>query len=199
MLVGDHAGVGVRRVAPTDGDQRRAGGHFLDRLGDEAMERMIGGDLLIVVQHQRGAGRQAGEQFPEETSTEAGDVTQVLRREKGQRSAFHGLEGGHRQPEVVEERREVRIAGIHLEPGTHQPTILEPGGHERRLARTRRADDADGAASFAGFVEKAEEALPREDVVKAGAGELRKQRRGGWRHGLLSGAFLFLFDGCGRG
>jgi hypothetical protein len=92
-LVRDRLCVAVGRVEACNHDQRNTLRHLVDRVGDDLVKGLLGGDLLIVVQHQGCVGREPGEQRSEKPSGEARYIPEILRRERRQRRPFLAREG----------------------------------------------------------------------------------------------------------
>lgn len=76
-------GEGLRGRQPADHDDARFRRDLRQGAGQRRVQRRVGRQFLLVVQHQHRASRQPLEQFAEEALGEAAEIGQVLGLEQG--------------------------------------------------------------------------------------------------------------------
>jgi hypothetical protein len=132
-----------RRLGPAHEDEvgvlRNLGEGHADHVEDGTVLRQ----RLAVVEHDERPGRDHREQRAEIAAREAGQVGQVLGGQQRQ-GALPGDERPRRLGQVVEERRDIRVAGVHLHPEDREVAGRAVAREQRRLARPRWTRDPDG-------------------------------------------------------
>jgi hypothetical protein len=131
--------------------------------------------LVHVVEDDRARKRECAEELAEEAAHEAPEILLRLGRELRQRRRRLARERLRSHPEVMQERRAVRVAGVALVPEVAAGARLDVARHERRLAGAgRAAHPHDGP--LRGFVEHGEKTRPWQQPRKLGPGQLGERR-----------------------
>ncbi len=126
-----HGRVGAARHEDRDAPRR-----FLRRHADHLVQRALGADFLVVVQHERAPPARAAEQPPEVVARVDLQARLILDGEQRQLDPAVQPLGGRGQ--IVEERRRVAIARVDLVPDMLFPFVREVTAHQRGLAGAGR-------------------------------------------------------------
>src|SRR5690606_25468210 len=128
-------------------------------LGQQTVQRRVGGELLIVVEDQRTVSRQPSEEPLAVCPGETRQSLLILRRQPGKRGPAVRSDYIGRARQVVEERCGLCVRRVELVPKARDTTVLHVARGKRRLARARRTEQPGGLCAFPSLDETIQQAL----------------------------------------
>jgi hypothetical protein len=166
------------RIGARYDNQRNAFGDLLQPSRESCASLGLHPHLLEIIENDDAGIRQHGEEVPEESPCEAGQV--LLRFGREQRQGGRRLAGDLRcgGAHVMDECGRVGIADVSLVPDVRQIARLEVACDQRRLARAGRSRYPDDRARRC-FVEEREQPRPWQRVVELGPRQFGESRRAG--------------------
>lgn len=161
-----------RRGLAAQAQEAHAGRQGREPFGEEFMQRGLGADLLVIIDHQRCVGRQYLGKRSKQMSGKRRQAELVLSRQQRQLCGAPWRETLRGHAQVIHETRWIGVVGFELQPQAGTVASLQVTRGQRGFASPgRRGEEADWTAIS--IVEDLVEAFSLENR--------REQRRGDFR------------------